>query len=521
VKIPRASASCQPAGDTDWFDSDIIGQDLGRRSFRGFSLTFGGQGLKFIINIGATAVLARLLTPNDFGLVAMIVSVTGVAHIFKDLGLSLAVVQRPHLTHREASCLFWITIAMGLVTTLTVAFAGPLFALILKDPRLRLISPVIALSFLFAAIGSQHQALLRRHMQFGTIAAIELFSGLLSYLVAIGLALVGIGYWALVLQQVSLFAFIAAASWAACSWRPGGIAWEPTVKAMIGFGGNVTGSNLLSYLCRNLDNVLIGRFCGATSLGLYSKAYQLLLLPIWQINTPMLGVMTPALSRLQFDPQRFKQLYLKAIMAIVMIGMPLVVFMFVRADQMVFVALGRDWMGAVLLFRLLAPAAFMDTFNIAAGLIFNTLGQTDRQLRLSIISALAIILGICVGVRWGAEGVAIGISVVTLIIRIPAYRYVYAKSPVLVNDLLAILWRPATCSLVAGAVLLLVPNNLSNGTAPVAIFLLRDLIIFGVSFILVWLALPRGPTILADEFKLLRNVLGARKQEINTSDGCA
>jgi PST family polysaccharide transporter len=228
--------------------------------------------------------------------------------------------------------------------------------------------------------------------------------------------------------------------------------------------------------------------------------------------------MTPALSRLQFDPQRFKQLYLKAIMAIVMIGMPLVVFMLVRADQMIFVALGRDWMGAVLLFRLLAPAAFMDTFNIAAGLIFNTLGQTDRQLRLSIISALAIMLGICIGIRWGAVGVAIGISVVTLIIRIPAYRYVYAKSPVLVSDLLAILWRPATCSLVAGAVLFLVPNDLSNGTLPVALFLLRDLIIFAVSFVLVWLALPRGPAIMADEVKLLKNVLGASKKRTNKSD---
>src|SRR5689334_10635610 len=122
--------------DIDWFDSESIRRDLGRKSFRGFSVTFGGQGLKFIISLGATAVVARLLTPDDFGIVAMIVSLTGVAHIFKDLGLSLAVVQRPHLTHREASCIFWITFGLGIATSLAIAMAGPLFAVILKDQRL-------------------------------------------------------------------------------------------------------------------------------------------------------------------------------------------------------------------------------------------------------------------------------------------------------------------------------------------------------------------------------------------------
>lgn len=495
----------------DWFDSEIISRDLARRSFRGFSLTLGGQLLKFVINVGATAVLARLLLPDDFGLVGMIVSVTGVAHVLKDLGLSTAVMQRPHLSHREASCLFWIMLLVGIGIAVVLAFTGPLIAWILSEPRLTRIAPVIALSFLFAAMGTLHQALLRRHMQFGTIATIELFSGLLSYLLAIALAFGGLGYWALVLQQVSLFVFIALGSWMACSWRPSSLLWEPSVKHMIGFGGNVTASNLLSYLCRNLDNVLIGRFSGATSLGLYSKAYQLLLLPISQINTPMLNVMTPALSRVQLDPARFKALYLKAITAIVVIGMPLVVFMFVRADQIIFVALGRDWMGAVLLFRLLAPAAFIDTFNIAAGLIFNTLGQTARQLRLSTVSAFAIVLGICVGIRWGAAGVAVAVSVVTLIIRIPAYRYVYAESPLSISDLLSVLWRPATCSLAAGTILFFI-NPFGGSTLSVAASILRDGIIFALCFVLFWIALPGGVRIMRDTITLLKSLLTTRDQ---------
>jgi O-antigen/teichoic acid export membrane protein len=507
----------QQARAIDWFDNEIIGADLGRKSFRGFSVTFGVQTVKFIVNMGGTAVLARLLVPDDFGLVAMIVSVTGVAHIFKDLGLSLAVVQRPRLTHEQASCLFWITIAMGLVTALIVALAGPLLALLLRDARLSIISPAVGLSFLFGAIGSQHQALLRRHMCFGTIGAIELLSGLLSYLVAIGLALVRVGYWALVFQQVSAFAFMSVISWILCSWRPGRIAWEPTVKGMIGFGGNLTATNLLNYLGRNLDNVLIGRFCGANMLGLYSKAYQLLLLPIWQINTPMFSAITPPLSRLQFEPQRFKQLYLKSMMAIVTVGMPLVVFMFVRAEGIVIVALGRDWIGAVPLFRLLSPAAFMDTFNIAGGLILTTLGQTQRQLRLSAASALILILGFCIGIRWGAEGVAIALSIIFCMTRIPALIYCFADSPVRTSEFLQTLWRPAICSLAAGALLFFVRTSTTGNALNLLLLLGRDSLLFVFFFFLIWIAIPRGWAILRETVVLMTRLIGTRRLMAGTS----
>jgi O-antigen/teichoic acid export membrane protein len=509
LKVPTSTASRQSTPEVDWFDADTIRKDLGRKSVRGFSFTFGVQVLKFVINIGATAVLARLLIPDDFGLVAMIVSLTGIARVFNDLGLSLAVVQRPHITHRESNCVFWIVVGAGLVIALVVALGGRLFAVLLNDPRLTMVSPVIALTFVFSALGSQHQALLKRHMRFGTVSSIELFSGLGSYLVAIGLASAGIGYWALVLQQVLVFAFIAGASWVVCSWRPGLPAWEPSVKNMIGFGGNVTGSNLLNYLCRNLDNILIGRFVGAAALGLYSKAYQLLLLPIWQINIPMQSAMLPALSRVQFEPQRFKQIYLKSIMAIVTVGMPLVVFMFVRADSLIRVALGREWLGAVPLFRLLAPAAFMDTFNIAGGLILTTLGQTSRQLRLSAVSAFLIILGFCIGIQWGAPGVAFAFSLVVFVTRIPALMYCFARSPIRITEFLAALWRPAACSLTSGALLFFLVGHSTAGAASYVFLLLaRDFLLFGSLFALIWVMIPKGWEILRENIILLVKLIG-------------
>jgi O-antigen/teichoic acid export membrane protein len=353
-------------------------------------------------------------------------------------------------------------------------------------------------------------------MRFGTISAIELSSSLLSFLVAIALARIGLSYWALVWQQVMIFALIAIASWFACSWRPGAIIWEPDVKSMLGFGGNLTVTNLLNYLCRNLDNVLIGRFCGATVLGLYSKAYQLLLLPIWQINTPMLSAITPALSRLQFEPLRFKQLYLRSMMAIVTVGMPLVVFLFVRAESIILVALGREWLGAVPLFRLLSPTAFMDTFNIAGGLILTTLGQTQRQLWLSIVSAFLLIVGFCIGIHWGAEGVAIALSTIVCLTRIPALVFCFAHSPVRMSEFLQALWRPALCSIAAGVALffLLAPPAASS-TLNLLLLLGRDFLLYGFLFMLIWIIIPKGWTILCETMTLITRLL--RPSEANVS----
>lgn len=503
----------------DWLTRDIERDDIARKSFTGFAFTFFIQALKFLVTISATAALARLLTPDDFGLIALALSVTGVAYIFTDLGLSVALVQRPRVTLEEVNCLFWLTTTIGFLTALAVSLAGPVLATYLNDSRLTWVIPAIALTFLFGALGSLHQALLRRRMRFGVIGSIELFSGASGYLLAIGLARFGCRYWALVFAQVATFALISLFSWIMCPWRPQRIAWAPSTRTMLRFGGQLTASNLLSYLCRNLDNILIGRFCGATSLGLYSRAYQLLLLPIWQINIPMLGVMTPALSRLQADRRQFKQLYLKAIASIVTLGMPLVVFMFVRAEPIILIALGKRWVGSVLLFRLLAPAAFVDTFNIAAGLIFNPLGQTGRQLRLSVVSAFAILLAICVGIRWGAPGVAIGLSVVTCIIRVPAYRYVYAKSPLKLNDLLAVLWRPAICSLIAGAAVYMVPINTAVATSTLGMLVVRDGFVFIACFLLAFLLFPGGAAAGGDIITLIKTLVSRSKKEHVTDGG--
>jgi O-antigen/teichoic acid export membrane protein len=508
--MPMVSPKAPDPGSIDWFDDSTLREGLGVRSARGFSLTFGAQVLKLVVNTGATAVLARLLAPGDFGLVAMLVSVTGVAHIFRDLGLPLATVQRTRITDAECNSIFWLTLLIGVAVTALVALSGPVLASFFGDPRVALIAPAISLTFLFASLGSQHQALLRRRMRFGALASIELGSTGGSYLLAILLAWRGAGFWALALQQVAFFCFSSVCLWIACSWRPGRPTWVRSVYDMIGFGRNVTLSNLMNYAGRNVDNVLIGKVSGAAALGYYSKAYQLLLLPIWQINTPIGAVVMPALSRLQNEAAEFRRFYLKAVLGMVALGMPVVAFMFSCADEFILLFLGPGWEQAAHLFRLLAPAAFMDTFNLAGGLVLHALGHTGRQLRLTVVSTLLILAAFGIGVRWGAEGVAIAFSAVIVLLRFPAIAYSYIDSPVRLRDLLECIWRPAAISVCAGAALYFFPHRVNGSLLELTMWLAVEGAVFATLYLIGWIVIPGGRASIQDAIATWRRVIGSR-----------
>jgi O-antigen/teichoic acid export membrane protein len=224
------------------------------------------------------AVLARLLTLQDFGLISMVTAFTGLASLFRDMGLSMATVQRPHIDHAQVSTLFWVNVAISVVITSITAMLGPLIAWFYGEPRLKWITIVSAVAFIFGGLTVQHQALLRRQMRFTALAIIDVGSMLAGIIVAITSSLYGAGYWALVLNQLVVGITTAMGVWLLCDWRPGLPVGHSGVRSMLAFGGNLTGANVLNYFVRNFDNILIGWYWGAQQLGLYTRAYQLLVI---------------------------------------------------------------------------------------------------------------------------------------------------------------------------------------------------------------------------------------------------
>ena len=259
--LTASHARPSAAGDK-YFRTDHLRQNLGGRTARGGVLAITSQALKFVITIGATSIMARLLSPYDYGLIGMVAFVTAFLSTYKDLGLSAATIQRPEITSNQISTLFWINLALSFgITLITIAIA-PIVAWFYGEPKLTAITVVTAFGFLLSGLTVQHDALLRRQMRYGALTAIALISLITGYVVGIYMAARGFSYWALVGSQLAVAATSTLSTLILCRWVPGLPKRDTGARSMLRFGGNLTGFATINFFARNLDNLLIGRVWG-------------------------------------------------------------------------------------------------------------------------------------------------------------------------------------------------------------------------------------------------------------------
>lgn len=390
--------------------------DLKGRSVRGGVLTLAAQGAQFVLQSISTVVLARLLTPVDFGLVAMVTAVTAIAAGFADLGLTEATIQRKEISHDQVSTLFWINVAIGLLLTLLTAAMAPVLAWFYREPRLTGITLVVSLTFLLGGLRGQHSALLKRQMRFSSLAVRDVTSSAIAIPVAIIMARHGAGYWALVALPLTLNLTQMVISWLMVNWRPGLPRRDAEVRSLVSFGGNVATSYVIfNWIC-SADNVLIGWYWGAGPLGLYSRAYNLLMLPLNQINGPAANVAIPAFSRIQGDPDLFARYYLRIVNLILWIIAPLFGFLFVAAKPVIVLILGDKWREAAPVFQILAISALGQVLLQSTLWLFVSRGQSARLLKLLLIISPIIVGSFVIGLPFGIKWVALSLSLVLLTI---------------------------------------------------------------------------------------------------------
>ena len=488
-----------------FFQTDEIEADLKGAAVRGGAATMAAQACKFTLKVGSTVVLARLLTPIDFGLIAMVAAITNVVGAFKNMGLSMATIQRPKINHAQISTLFWLNVLMSVAIMLVIAAIAPVISWFYGEPRLTWIMLVLAGVFIFGGLTVQHQALLRRQMRFAALAAIEISAMVVGIVIAIASAWHGAGYWALVFMQLAAGITTTVGVWLMCDWRPLPPGRHSGVRSMLTFGGNLTGSSVLNHFTRNLDNVLIGWQWGAQQLGLYAQAYQLLLLPVQQL-APISKVAISTLSRLQADPKRYRTYYLKGVLLCATIGMPIVAFLFVAADKVILTVLGPQWTDSVTIFQVLAPAAFIGTFNVATTWVFISLGRTDRLFRWALIGSSVTALSFIIGIHWGAIGVAAAYSISRPVMRIPGIIYCYRGTPLRLKDLAITLSRPALASISAAVVLISINRFLPIGMN-VVVSLFVDCVLYGLLYLGAWMVLPNGRHILFWMLQMTKDLL--------------
>lgn len=381
------------------------------RATRGVLWTGGGQILRQIVQVVGSVVLARLLAPDDFGLLGMAMFFVGIGQLFADFGIGSAIVQARVDDRVVLSSCFWLNMAVAGALALIVLGASPWISDFYRRSDLTPLIAVLSLNLLLAGLQVVPQALLYRDMRFAELAKAQVLGSLAGALVAITMAWSGAGVWSLVAQPLVGSTVNLGICLAALSWRPYlEFSWTRT-ESLARFSLALLGTNLIGYANRNVDSMLVGRFLGAGPLGLYSMAIQLMLYPLQQVSSVIVRVLFPTLVEIKDDPERLRAAYLKAVGAIAFLTFPMMGGLFAVADDFVMVVFGPAWAEMAPVLKVVAWVGMMQSVGTTVGSIYLSMGRPDIALRVSITASPLLIGGMAAGIPWGILGVAIGYAV--------------------------------------------------------------------------------------------------------------
>lgn len=469
------------------------GTDLARSAARGAATTTAARAVRIVVQIAGLVVLARLLTPEDYGLVAIVGTLAGVAELLRDFGLSNAAIQAPVVTAAQRSNLHWVNLGLG------VLFAGAMVAL--AEPiadafgNRDLVGVVrwMAVVVVLNSWATQYRAALSRDLRFTALATLEIVSLVVGTALAVVLAWQGWGYWALVAMQLLTAAVMCVGSTLQGGWWPQRFRRGVPLRSFLRFGSQVFAAQLLGYASRNVDTIVAGLRFGVPASGLYNRAFQLMAMPITQLTYPAGKVALPVLSRLQDDDARFERYLLRGQTVLLHALLPIVALVCALPEQIIDIALGPTWSQAAPILQILALGAFFEAANFSPSWVLQATGATGMLLRYTLVAKPLMIVLIVAGSQLGLEGIALGYAVGAALtwplgllwvrrVRAATARHLFLNGAVAVSGHIAI----AAC--VAGVVRVLAPDSawtalvVGAGTLAVVTALLA----------LVWPAWRRG-----------------------------
>jgi PST family polysaccharide transporter len=393
-------------------------------------------------------VLARLLPPAEYGVLAMATVAMNFAYLLRDMGTAAAIVQKEDLTEHTSNTVFWLNVGMGLALAVGLAVLSPLLADYFRSDRLAPVLALLALSFPITSASAVHQALIERRSGFRTLARVELVSAICGLAVAIVLAYLGFGVYSLVWQTVTAAATSSLQLWLASNWRPRRIWSMEEFRSLWGFSGNLAGFSFINFFARNADSLVIGRVLGSVLLGVYSQAYKIMMFPLQSMSAVAGRALFPVMSRQQNDRQQMARLYLRALRLIATLTAPLMAGLWLLREPFVLVALGDRWHEVPILLAWLAPVGFLQSLITTTGTVFMSTGRTDLMMRLGLLGTVLQVGSFLIGVRWGIEGVTICYLAANVLNGLPHF---YFAARLLGSSLMGLgraLWQPPLFSLI-------------------------------------------------------------------------
>jgi O-antigen/teichoic acid export membrane protein/glycosyltransferase involved in cell wall biosynthesis len=426
------------------------GGKLRQLAVRGAGVTLLSSGMGLGIQVISTVVLARLLTPKDFGLVTMVTTFSLLLANFGFNGLTEAIIQREEMDHALASTLFWINLAVGLVLTAAFAASGTLLARFYHDPPVRQVAIGVSLTIFLTSVSVVHLALLKRAMHFTRVSLNDVGARFISVVVSILLALAGWGYWALVAGTIALPLTISGGAFLLCRWMPGLPRRVGGTASTLKFALHTYGNFTVNYFSRNTDNLLVGWRFDARSLGFYKKAYDLFALSAGQLVSSIAVVVVAALSRLTRDIAQYKRYLLSAITVIAFVGMGLGAALTLTGTDVIRILLGPGWEPAGHIFTYFGPGIGVMVLYHTHGWIHLSIGRADRWFRWALVEFAVTVLLFIVALPWGPVGIAVAWTASFWLLTIPAMWYAGRPIGLGVKEVLAAVWRYGAASLLAG-----------------------------------------------------------------------
>lgn len=418
------------------------------------------------MQFGSLAILARLIEPNDFGLFAMALVFIRFAGLLGNMGLIQAIIQRRRLKKRELNSLFWFSAVVNSMLGALLYLGAPAVVAFYGEERLYDLIKLLSLSAIFQNLGNVSRAFMERRYSFSAVMTIEIVSMALGIASAVLMALRGFGIYALVAQDLvhlgtkNLFLLLVS------PWKPTGRFAFGDISSFCAYAGGLTGSNLVHFLSRNLDNVMIGKNFGATQLGFYQKAYSLLMLPLRQLNIPLSRALLPALSRKREFPDDFRRAYRHSYSCLSALAIPMVALIGVTSRELILLLLGPNWLDAHTFFMALLPGAFASATNMGTGWVFTSWGHTHRQFQWSLIQAGVLVIGIWLSSRVSPIAVAWTFSLSFALLRIPAVLFCFQPTPLRAGDFWFPTLRHLTACLCAAALVIWTMTLVGTAGAP-------------------------------------------------------
>lgn len=441
------------------------GAGLRRAAVRGAGATIFAAGISFAVQLGAMVVLARLLTPADFGVVAMVTTFSLLLESFGLAGFTEAILQREDVTHGLASNLFWINVAVVALLAAGLAGAGGLLARFFHEALVRGVAEGMAGVVVVAGLSTLPLALLQRGMRFGTVSSINVAARLAQAAVSMALALAGWGFWALVAGYYASRITRAAGAFGACRWLPSPPRRARGTGSSLAFGLKIYGRYALNYGANNTDNLLVGWRFNASALGFYKKAYDIFVLPANQLTAPVWSVVITTLSRVRQDMAQYRRYLLAAIGVLAFAGMGIGADFTLVGRDLVRFLLGPQWGEAGRILQFFGPGIGVMLLCDAQGWVNVSIGRADRWLRWGVLQ-LALTTGLFIAaLPFGPRGVAAAWTAAYFIVVIPGFWYAGKPIDLGARSIISTVWRFFAASAIAFAAAYFIVSRLALFTA--------------------------------------------------------